>query len=482
MTAFKKISRDLAENLAYLEEKTGGDLTFDFLTRRFQIGGRDAALIYIDGFANGELMSKVLEGLFKIERQDICVDAPAKIIAGHLNALEIETTEDLNEGLLEVLSGPQLLLIDGEEVAIVIDAREWPARSPEEPELEKATRGPADGLGETLIFNLAAVRRRLRDPQLRVEGFKVGSRSQTDVALLYLADVANSDLVESIREKLQKIDTAGLPLADKTIEEFLTGNRWNPFPLVRFTERPDTLAAHLLEGHLIVMIDTSPTALILPAPFLSHTQSLEEYRQGTVIGTYLTFLRFLAIFISVILPPLWLVLAKNSQLLPPWLAFIGPKSKAVIPLELQFIMASFGIDLIRMASISTPDALATSLGLIGALFLGEFAVKVGLFVPEVILYIATAAVGTFSIPGFELSLLLQLLRLFLLVAVAFFNWQGLLGGSLLIFLVMALTKSFGVPYLWPLFPLNVPILKTFILRQSALSLARIPLQIPKTRK
>lgn len=481
MDTKQAISPVLEENINYIKELTGGELTFDLLVRHFLIGGREAALIFIDGFANGELLSRILDGLFQITREDLAVNTLDKIVQSHLSVAELETTSDLNSALLEVLAGPQLLLLEGLDTGILIDARQWPNRSPEEPELEKATRGPADGLGETLVFNIALVRRRLRDPHLRVEGFKIGSRSQTDVALLYLEDLANDDLLVSIRKKLASIDTCGLPLADKTIEEFLTGNVWNPFPLVRYTERPDTIAAHLLEGQLAVLVDTSPTALVLPAPFLTQTQSLEEYRQGTIIGTYLTFLRFLAIFISVFLPPLWLVLTKNKAALPPFLSFIGSKESTPISLELQFIFASFGIDLIRMASINTPDSLATSLGLIGALFLGEFAVKVGLFVPEVILYIAIAAVGTFSIPGFELSLLLQLMRFFLLIMVAIFNWWGLVGGVIIIFLVMALTKSFGVPYLWPLLPLDFDILKRFILRQSVLSLPKTQSRITKIR-
>lgn len=468
----KSISRFLDENLKYIDEKTGGDKCLDIVTRHFILGGRQAALVFIDGFAQGDLLSHVLRRLLEVEAEEVSVDFLNKIIHKHLSLVEVETIEDLDDGIIEVLSGPQLLLVENETEALILDARTWENRAPEEPELEKATRGPADGFSETLIFNLALIRRRIRDTNLRTEGLKVGRRSKTDVSLVYIEDLASEGLVDSIRSKLQKIDTDGLPLGDKTIEEFLTGRIWNPFPTIRYTERPDTVAAHILEGHICVLVDTSPTAILLPAPLLSQTQSLEEYRHGTITGTYLTFLRFLSIFLSVLLPPLWLVLTENREVLPEFLQFIGPKEETVVPLGLQFILASLGIDIIRMASLSTPNALATSLGLIGALFLGEFAVEVGLFAPETILYIATAAVSTFSIPGFELSLLLQLLRLFLLVFVVVLDWPGLLGGVVIIFVVMAVTRSFGVPYLWPLLPLHVPALMTFLGRQSILTISQ----------
>lgn len=464
------VYRELEKNLEYIQEKTGGDKTFDLIIRKFEIGGRKAALVFIDGFVDAEILTRVMQSLQGVKREEVCVNFVEKLLLRHIPVVESECNSDLKVGLEEVLSGPQMLLIDGEEQSIIIDSRTWESRAPEEPELEKATRGPADGFAETLIFNIALVRRRIRDPNLRVEPFKVGRRSRTDLAILYLEDVADGDLVEKIRGKLEKINLDGLPLADKTIEELLTGNIWNPFPLIRYTERPDNVAAHLLEGHLAVLVDTSPTAVLLPAPFLSQTQSLEEYRQGTIIGSYLTSLRFISLLISVILPPLWLVLALNRDVLPDFLKFLGPKEVTVIPLALQFILASLGIDILRMASISTPGSLATSLGLIGALFLGEFAVDVGLFVPEVILYIALAAVCTFSIPGFELSLLLQVLRLILLLGVALFNWIGFIVATMAIFFLMVFTKSFGVPYLWPLIPLNFLVLKTFIARQSILTL------------
>lgn len=397
------ISRKLKENIEYIDKLFHMPKTFDLVKRDLCIGGKSAVLVFIDGMANGELLANVLRNLLSIQREDISVDAVKKIMNQHLNAVEVSEVTTLDEGIQELLGGPQLLLLDGEERGIVIDARTWLSRGPDEPEAEKSTRGSNDGFVETMLFNLAAIRRRIRDPQLRAEIVKVGRRSLSDVCICYLEDIANLDLVDQIRSKLEKIEVDGIPLADKNIEEFLVGPTLNPLPRVRGTERPDTVAAHLLEGNVVILADNSPTALLLPAPLLAHTQSMEEYRQSAVTGTYLTLLRFSAIPISLILPALWLLVASHPDYLPKGLKFIGPRETGVLHLGLQFILASIGIDMIWMASIHTPNTLATSLGLIGALMLGEFSVKVGLFSSEVILYLAIAAIANFTIPNYELK-------------------------------------------------------------------------------
>ena len=468
------ITKELQQNLDYLNEQFSGSKTFDVLSREITIGEKDAFLYFIDGMAKGEFLGEVLKVLYWIEREDLSIDTIEKILKQNLIVIETETVEDLDDAIEKMLAGPQLLFIEGEEKAIVIDARTWPSRGPAEPETEKATRGPAEGFIETMLFNVAMVRRRIRDEKLRSEVVPVGQRSKTDVAMVYIEDIANPELVDYVRDKLEDIDVDAIPLADKNIEEYLVGSTLNPLPRVRYTERPDTAAAHILEGYIVVMVDTSPTALILPAPFMSHTQSLEEYRQSSLMGTYLTLLRMIAIPISMLLVPLWLLVSLQPELLPEGLQFIGPgEDVGSINLGLQFILASIGIDFIRMASIQTPNTLATSLGLIGALMLGEFSVKVGIFNTEVILYMAIAAIASFTIPGYELALVIKLCRFFLIILVVFFKLWGLLGGLAVIFLIFVMTKSFGIPYLWPVIPFKFSALKSFVIKSSARNLPRM---------
>lgn len=466
------VRKKLDDNLEILKEVLGAGESFDILVRTFEIGEKRAGLVFIDGFIKDDLIIPILR-LMETEREEIAVDVIKKIINKRLPYYELSTVKDLDKAVQEILAGTQLLLIDGVDEGIIIDGRTWPSRSPEEPELEQATRGPADGFVETMLFNVNAVRRRIRDVNFRAEVIQIGKRSKNDVALVYIKDIINPDLLQDVKSKLESVDIDGLPLADKSVEDILTGGTLNPLPLVRYTERPDNVAAHILEGNLAVIVDNSPTALILPAPFISHIQTLEINRKGVVLGFYFSLMRFFAILISIFLPAVWLLLATNRELLPDFLQFIGVKQEGTVGLGLQFILASLGIDLIRMASVQTPDTLATSLSLVSALLLGDFAVQVGLFSPEVILYMAISVISNFSIPGYEMALVLKMFRFILLIAVIFAGLWGFLAAFLFIFLWMALTKSFGVSYLWPIIPFNYQALKSAVFSQSVLDLSHV---------
>ena len=459
-----------------LKKQLGADESFDVLTREFEIGGKKAGMIFLDGFVKDDLILPI-KRLMGTERKELSVDTIQKILNTRLPYYEVSLVKSQDEVIQQVLSGPQALLIEGCKQAIIIDGRTWLSRSPEEPELEKATRGPADGFVETMLFNVNAVRRRIRDRNFRAQNVKVGKRSKNDVSLVYMDDIVDKDLLNDIKNKLESVDVDGLPLADKSVEEIITGGSINPFPLVRYTERPDNVAAHILEGHLAIIVDNSPTAIILPAPFFSHIQTLEIYRKGQIVGSYLSSMRMVAMVISVLLPVVWFLAATNKELLPEYLQFIGVKKESTIDLGIQFILASVGIDLIRMASVQTPTTLATSLSLIGALILGDFAVKIGLFSPEVVLYMAVAGIGNFAIPGYELALVLKLVRLLLLLAAIIGNIIGFVIALVGVTIWMLFTKTFGVYYLWPLIPFNYSALKSYILNQSLLDLSHIRPQV-----
>ncbi|MFW5996058.1 MAG: spore germination protein [Halanaerobiaceae bacterium] len=476
----QEISKHIEKNREYVQDKLGADESFDIVTRNFEIGEREASLIFLDGFIKDQLIIP-LRSLMGLTREDISVNSVKKILNRHLPYYEVETAQDYDTIITEIMSGAQCLFLNRVDQAIIIDGRTWLTRTPEEPELEKSTRGPADGFVETMLFNVNAVRRRIRDPNFRAEVLQVGKRSKSDVALMYIKDIINPDLLQDVKSKLEGINIDGLPLGDKSVEEIITGGTLNPLPLVRYTERPDNVTAHILEGNLVLMIDNSPTALILPAPFFSHLQTLEVFRKGPVNGTYLSIIRLLALFFSVLLPAVWLLMAINPELKPEILGFIGVKEESTIGLGVQFILASLGIDLIRVASVQTPNTLATSLSLIGALLLGDFAVQVGLFSPEVILYMSVSAISNFAIPGYELALSLKLCRFFILVMTILAGIWGFGISLAVIFIWMVFTKSFGVYYLWPLIPFDYQALKSYFFRESIMDLSHIRPRAYKTR-
>ncbi|MBO8141564.1 MAG: spore germination protein [Firmicutes bacterium] len=458
-----RLTRDLAENLDALKERLGVGTTFDVLVREIEVGGRDAALVFVDGLVNDESTIEVMRFLLELKREDIVPQPVEKLVRRGIPYIEVTKASTVDEVIDQVLAGPMALLLHGQDQAVILDMRQYPVRSLAEPDLEKVTRGSREGLVETVVFNTALIRRRLRDPRLRFEMFSVGRITRSDVVLGYLEGVANPELVAEIRRKLDSTDIGALTMGSQSLLELLVGQRLNPLPLARLTERPDVVSAHLMEGHVVVLTDTSPTALVLPANVWHFTQHAEEYFQNPVVGSYLRLVRFAAIGISLLLGPLWLLLATMDGK-PPWLAFIGPRDEPAVPLWAQFFMLEFGLDLIRMALIHTPAALSTALGIVGAILLGELATTVGLFVPETVLYSAIGAIGYFATPSLEFAFAVRLFRYFLFALVAVWGTAGLLGGLAITALWFGFTRSFHVPYLYPLVPFDGKALARLLLR------------------
>ncbi|NLY50526.1 MAG: spore germination protein, partial [Firmicutes bacterium] len=274
--------------------------SLDVVSRHISVGGREAALVFIDGFAKDQVLLRILQILQGLPRERLAPSPIKKLLASYIGYIEVETISSLEDIPKTVLAGPVVLIIDGEREAIAIDAREYPARGPEEPDIERVTRGSRDGFTETLVFNTALIRRRIRDPKLRVELQQAGKRSLSDIAVVYIKDVADPGLVTLLKERLKTIDIDGLPMAEKSVEEFLTLGTWNPFPQVRYTERPDVAAVHILEGHVLILVDTSPSAIIAPATLFHHLQHAEEFRQNALVGAYLRWIRFFGITASLI--------------------------------------------------------------------------------------------------------------------------------------------------------------------------------------
>lgn len=459
------VSKNYQKNVDYLNRELGVPDSFDIVLREMSVGGKRVAIYSVNGMVDSNVVSYILSVLVNLERSDLIVNSLEKLVKGSIVTLQVSEVTTMDKVFYFVLSGPMAIFVEGQDKAIIVDVRSYPARQPMEPDIERVTRGSRDGFTETLVVNTALIRRRLRDPKLRMKLVQVGGRSKTDVCIAYIEDITNLDMVEKLHKDIQGIKIDGIPMAEKSVEEFILGSKfWNPYPRVRYTERPDVAAIHLLEGYIVIIVDTSPSVMIAPATFWSHVQHAEEYRQEPIVGAYLRWIRFGGIFVAIFLLPLWLGAALNPQLLPDWLQFIGLIKPTKIPLLAQILMAEFGVDLLRMATIHTPGPLGSALGLIAAFMLGDIAVKVGLFAPEVVMYIAIAAVGTFATPSYELGLANRLARLFLIIMTGLFNFIGFWIGAAMVFFLLWRTKSFGVPYLWPLLPLDIKAMGAILVR------------------
>lgn len=320
-----KVSKELINNTSYLKEALAVGKNFDVLQIDVEYTGIDMAIYLVDGFAKDDIMNRLMEFLAQLGREQLEEDTVPKLMKRYIPYIEIATESDLDAIVDAVLAGQTALVIDGADEAILIDTRSYPARGPEEPDIERVVRGARDGYVETLVFNTALTRRRIRDRTLRMEYLQIGRRSKTDIVITYIEDIADPELVNKIKDSVSKIDTDGLPMAEKTIEEYISGQHWNPYPMVRYTERPDTAASHLFEGHVCIIVDGSPSVIITPTTFWHHLQHAEEYRNKPIIGAYLKFVRFISVWASLFLLPIWFLFAANPSLLPDSLSFIGPE-------------------------------------------------------------------------------------------------------------------------------------------------------------
>ncbi len=457
------MTRNLNEVLAQLEERLGYEVTFDLIIRRLKVAHKQAALVFLDGFVNDVATIHIMRSLQTIPRMGITSGALEQLLQEYVPFFEVSIADSLEAGIDELLCGTMLLIIDGVSDLAVLDVRQYVTRGSEEPTLEKVTRGSRDGFVETALFNVNLIRRRIRDPNLRFESLKVGLRSKTDVVVGYIEDIADPSLVQEVKSRIEAVKRDAIPMGGKNLEEYILGTVFNPLPVTRYTERPDVAAAHLLEGHIVIIVDTTPFVLLVPVTVWHFTQHAEEYFQNPPVGTYLRWVRSSGILGSLVLLPLWYQLAVSANL-PEWLAFIGPKDPGRLDLWFQLLLLEIGLDLIRMALIHTPDSLATSLGLVGAIILGDLAVSVGLFTGEAILYTAIVAICSFATPSIEFGNAIRLFRYVLFFGAVIAGWWGLGAALIIILLVFGLTKSFGIPYLWPLLPFDGPALLRVIFR------------------
>lgn len=461
---YASLHEHIEPNIQMLDEILGVGQSFDMICRRMTYGGKACAFYFVDGFVKDDILNYIMDRLADLNEEDLKTDALKRLLKREIAYVEAELTDQVNQVVTAVLSGATVMLIEGEAKAIIIDARTYPARGPEEPDVERVVRGARDGFVETLIFNTALTRRHVRDPGLRMEYLQVGRRSKTDVCLSYVEDLADPRVVDELRAAIEKIDTDSLHMAEKTLEEHLFKRYWNPYPMVRFTERPDVAAVHLMEGHVLIYVDTSPSVLITPSTFFHHIQHAEEYRQQPIIGAFLRLTRLLAMGFSIFLLPLWYLFSTHPEYLPSFLEFLAVKNTAEIPLFVQILIAEIWVEILRMASIHTPSPLATAMGLIAGVLLGEIGIKVGWFIPEVVLYVSLAVIGTFASPSYEMGQANKMVRLGLLIATALFGLAGFIIAFIGWFIWLARIEVLVTPYLWPLIPFNGKALLDVLIR------------------
>lgn len=437
----KKITASREESTSYMNQTLPMRESFDLIQRDLMIGERMASFYFINGLNKDDDMLKLMDALLKIKKEDM----PAGILQFMEMAIpytEVELIEDFDQVLKNLFSGVTCLFVDGYEGAIAIDCRTYPARSVEEPDKDKSLRGSRDGFVETVVSNTAMIRRRIRSEHLVMEMQEVGDSSRTDIAICYMKDRVNKEILCDLRQKVLSIRTDDLRMNQQSLAECLMKRKWyNPFPKFKFTERPDTAAACLFEGKVVLLVDNSPSAMILPTSILDVIEEANDYYFPTLTRVYLKSARGLISFLTIFLTPVFLLFMQNLNWLPKMFAFVAVKDMINIPLIFQLLILEIAIDGLRLVALNTPSMLSTPLSVIAGLVMGEFSVKSGWFNSEVMLYMAFVAVANYTQPNFELGYALKFMRLQLLILTALFNWIGFLIGCIVVVCSICFNKT-----------------------------------------
>lgn len=450
------MTASLKENMDFLNRKLDIDKNFDLVYRVIQIGGREACMYFVDGFCKDELMQKMLQRFMDIKPEELPENAH-EMSKKCVPYVEVDLQSDFSQIIYFIMSGVFALFIDGYDQCILIDSRTYPARSVSEPEKDKALRGSKDGFVETIVFNTALIRRRIRSTNLRMEMFHAGNSSQTDIVLCYMENRVDQKFLEQIRKRIQNIKVDALTMNQESLAECLYQKKWyNPFPKFKFTERPDTASAQILEGDVVILVDNSPSAMITPTSVFDVIEEADDYYFPPITGTYLRLTRFLIAILTYLLTPTFLLLTQHLEWIPAGFTFIEVKDTVNIPLIWQFLLLELAIDGLRLAAVNTPNMLSTPLSVMAALVLGEFSVNSGWFNSEVMLYMAFVAIANYTQASYELGYAIKFMRILALILTALFDIWGYIAALLVMVIAMVSNKTIsGKSYIYPLLPLNL---------------------------
>ena len=459
-------SDNFEHNKKMLDDYFRVDKNFDVVNTQFITSGRKAKLYFVDGFVDSETSERVMNFMMNSDCQIDKNITAEEFAQKTVSYIEIEISNDMDKIAKVVYAGAMVMIVDGFGTGFLVKTRSYPKRSVEEPDNEKVLRGAHDGFVEAMLTNSALIRRRIRDRELIMETHTAGKRSKTDVVLCYLDNKVDKKSLDVIRKKIDSINVNTLNMSQESLAECLVRKQWfNPFPRVRYTERPDAASACIAEGSIVILVDNSPSATIIPTSFFEFLQDTNDYYFPPVVGTYLRLIRTLIFTLAMFLAPVWYLLIKNPGVIPPWLEFITVKEYYTVPILAQLLIIEVVIDALKMASLNTPNSLSNSFSVIGALVLGDLAVSAQLFSGEVVLIMAFVAIANFAQPSFELGYAFKLSRVFIIILTAIFNLWGFIAGVVIIALIIGFTKTVtGRRYLYPLIPFDSKAISRLLIR------------------
>lgn len=456
---------DFTAQCQRLDTLLGVGRNFDVLGRNITVGARRGRLWVVVGFVKDELVERLVGNLQRLD--DTRCPTAETLIAHSINIADAVVERDEEKLLTAVFSGKTLLMVEGYDGGILLEAKTYPTRAVKEPDTSKVLRGSHDGFTENIMQNAALLRRRIRTPELTLERHQIGGRSACDVALVYLKGEAEEAQLDILRRKLAAIDVGSIAMSQESVAECIVPKQWwNPFPKIRYTERPDVATAAIMEGGILLMVDNSASLMVLPTSLFSFAEEVNDYYFPPLIGSYLRIVRLTVLFLTVFITPLWYLLVKDPARLHENFHFLLIEDEYFVPLILQLLLVEFIIDVLKLASLNTPDALSNSFSMLGALILGDFAVQARWLVAEVLVYMAFVAVAGYAQHSYEMGYACKLVRMSLLILIWLLDIWGFAIGVVLSIALIASTKTVvGKGYLYPLVPFNGKQLRRIIRRR-----------------
>ena len=449
-----QLDKDIKYNEEKLDQLLGINNVFDIGKKELTIANKRNLIYSATFLVNAEEVTQIFLNYFQTNNKYDDVNY-FNYVYQNLSCINVSVSSNFDELVNSVFNGLVVLLVNNSDKAIIIDLRKYPQRGLNEPDMEKVVRGSKEGFCENIAVNIGLIRRRIKTNDLVILKKEIGSYSKTLISIIYLKQKVNQKALNECIKRLDKINVQELTMTDKALEELLTTRPYSIYPMVRYTERPDTLVAHLYQGQFAIIVDTSPSVMLGPTTFFDHLQAPEEYRQTPLSGTYLKVLRMIGIFVSFLLVPLWLCFVNNLDINNPILNQVLKLDFSRNNILFQVIMAEITIELVRMASIHTPNSLSQSMGLIVGIVLGGIAVNLGIVSETIVLLGALSAIGTYITPSYELALANKIVKLLLIIISYFFGIKGLIISFIGYIIYLTTLKSFSMPYFSPLIPLNL---------------------------
>ena len=448
------ISKYLDENVYVLNklfEKCGDIVQKTFLLEREQ-GSTRMHLIYVDGLVNAvQIEDSIVKPITYEWRGTDGRSLWESILCREAHSVDIKREESFDLTIGSVLKGDTAIFVDGYKEALIVSTKKYPLRSISENDSEAGMRGPKDSFNEGFRFSTALIRRRIRDAKLRVEQGTMGQRTRTDYAVIYMEDLANPSLVQEIKDRIDKYDIDGI--FDSGMAEHLLEDNWySPFPVFQATTRPDKVAAGIIEGRVAVVFDNSPEVILAPSNFNMLLQASDDYYNRWAVGTFARILRYVAAFLAITLPGLYIAITVyHSEMLPTKLlyAIVAARGMVTFPIVVEILIMEFLFELLREAGIRLPGPLGNTIGVVGGLIVGQAAVDAGIVSTIVVIVVALTAIASFSIPNEEFASVFRLLKFFIIITSALLGLYGFILGLLIVAIHLSELKSFGVPYMMP---------------------------------